>query len=159
MKTNWFISFLKNNFKHYFKTRRIGFYMVVATSILCLIAALSYRFGYKGNEAIGEYYVSNISLILLLGFVISGPLLTFDVTSEFAAPVLWITTLIALCRDIKFSYMYLTTVFFGGLSVDALMTMELGYILPKVLMLFILVLSFVAMLLGQGRRKRKNEQN
>ena len=142
-----------NYLKDFIKTRTTGFYISSVGALLCLISSFIYWGGYVGSPDIGSYYNVGVPLLLLFGSLIFVGMILFDVTSKFATPVLWIITLAAFCLDIRTSYMYLTTVFFGGVTWDAFATMNMGFFLPLLFMLIALILSFIGIIKKQGRKE------
>ena len=104
-------------FAQFFKNRTIrGFYLPCVAALLSLIASIIYIAGYMGSS----YYNILPFLFPLIGAVLFFGLIFFKLTERFAALVTEIFTFLGFLFFIRYVYLYLSTVFYDGISLQAI---------------------------------------
>ena len=104
-------------FAQFFKNRTIrGFYLPCVAALLSLIASIIYISGYMGSS----YYNILPFLFPLIGAVLFFGLIFFKLTERFAALVNEIFTFLGFLFFIRYVYLYLSTVFYDGISLQAI---------------------------------------
>ena len=104
-------------FAQFFKNRTIrGFYLPCVAALLSLIASIIYIAGYMGSS----YYNILPFLFPLIGAVLFFGLIFFKLTERFAALVNEIFTFLGFLFFIRYVYLYLSTVFYDGISLQAI---------------------------------------
>ena len=145
--------------KKYFFNRPTGFYISFVACVLSLIGAITYWLGYLviDQASINKFYCEEVPLVLLIGSLVFLILMAFDKLAELATPVLWVTTLTGFGLSFvgqtgEKGYMYFTEVFYNGVTVESLLAMKFGFVVPLLCMLIGLILCFIGIIMKQGRR-------
>ena len=101
--------------KKFFKKKTVGFYLSAVAALLSLVTAIVYAAAYNGSN-----YMSWAAFAMfVLAFVAFVALSLFGVTYRFAPAVGGVLDLIAMCLYIGAVYMYLSEVFYGGITAAA----------------------------------------
>ena len=145
--------------KKYFSNRPVGFYVSLSACALSFIGSITYWLGYLliNQESIGKFYCWYTPALLLAGSILFLIIMLFDKISELGAPILWVTTLSAFGLSFvgqagEKGYMYFTEVFYNGVSMESVLAMKFGFIVPLICMVLALILSFAGTIMKQERR-------
>ncbi|GEM_PF-888715 len=112
--------------KTFFQGRSIlGFYLPALAMILALVSSLLYQITYFGTS----YYNIIAFLFPLLSGVSFLVLIAFSKTERFASLAMGVLIFVGLLLFIRYVYMYLSTVFYDGISFDAISHMDSRFIL------------------------------
>lgn len=135
----------------------VGFYLSAAAALLCLIAAIVYGVGFKKDALVGYYSVAP-TVLLCVGFVLYAGLEAFKATSRFAPKVLWGFVFAGFLAFVSTSYMYLSGIFYNGVSGEAIAMIDPAFMTSAVLLILSCVIGNVAIWFGQtGKEKDKAE--
>lgn len=134
--------------QNYLKTKAVGFYLLAVVALLSLIATIAYLVGYVGSK-----YMSVVVLIMLIcAFVVTGVLMAFKKTSAFAPISAGVFNLAGFCMFIRTVYMYFTEVFYGGISAEAIQSLNPCLIICMLFMLINVILSVVCVFVRQNKK-------
>lgn len=135
--------------KNYFKTRRVGFYLVVAGAILLYVASLVYTVSFRNINHAAISYSIWLSIIPIITVLVVGCMLVFDETAPFSPIPLLVGQFGFLLMLANQTYMYLSDYFFEMSSFSdfarALKGLDSGYVLTAVLILFVFILGTVSL--------------
>lgn len=125
-------------FAKFFSQRTIrGFYLPLAAALLSLIASIVYIAGYLNTS----YYNVTAFLFPLLGFVFFVAMSLFKWTKNYAAIALELFTFLGFLFFIRYVYLYLSTVFYAGISFQAIGTLSPVFVIVFFFELVAIVLS------------------
>ena len=139
--------------KAFFQTRGPGFYLTAVASVLSLIEAIVYVAFYTQPSRI--MYMSWAAFWLpFVAVAVCAALSVFRWTQELAPFALFGVEFGAFFAYIGGCYLSLSTTFFGGISLDAFLALDAGFLSCTLLFVLILVLSVVAVFQLQTRKER-----
>lgn len=144
---------LLDNIKKTMTSKWIGFYLGVSSIIIGIIVAIIYQIHYQGSA-----YYSNVSVILpfiaaLLFIILS----LFKQTSKFAPIVSSVLIFVAFLVFINASYMYLSEVFYSGISKESLAALDKTYVVCILLFLISAIIGNVSIYKKQNKERMVGE--
>lgn len=145
-----------DDFERDFRKKTVGFYLAAGAALLCIVAAVIYMAGFIGDRDLGSYYTAAVPALLIVGALLFVGLSLFKTTAPFAPALLGVFTLTAFCLVIRNSYMYLSTVFYGGISLDAIATIKFGFTGSLIFPFIALALALAGIIMKQ--RKEENDE-
>lgn len=131
--------------KHSGKKRRncAGFYISAAAAALGLVGGIVFNTGFS-IPAYAEYYSVTPLICAIIGAVAYAAMSVTAFTANLAPKVLFITTLVEFLSFVSCSYMYLSGVFYSGVSLETIQMIDPVYLTSAVTMLLAFVLANVA---------------
>ena len=135
-------------FRQSFREKSVGFYVAVLTAGLSLVNAIVYVTGYASSE----YFSWSVFVCALLAALSFAALCWNKFTLPFAPVVLGLFDLAAFLAFIRYTYAYLSEVFYGGITAEAFKTIEPIFIACVLLLLIGVILSIVAICLPQRKK-------
>lgn len=135
-------------------TRAAGYYVMLIAAALALAENILYYVFYQGANLL-RYYSNEAFMWPFIGIIGCLVLSTFKVTHRWAPWVLYGFELYAFCLFVDSTYMYLSSAFFGGISMTAILSLSPGFLLCAILYIVVLVLSMAAALM-KGRKEMSN---
>lgn len=142
---------VKDFFKEFFKTRTVGYYIMIATLVLALVENIIYVSFYKGAE-LSRYYSPAAFAVPFIAIIACLALSMFKQTYEWAPIVFFGLEVCAFCLFVNGTYMYLTSALFGGFNMSALLSLSPGLWTCAVFYIAILILGVVVTFL-KGRKE------
>lgn len=137
--------------------RQPGFYVAAAASLIGLIGAIVFGVGF-GKETLSEYYSVTVVILPVIGFVAFIVLEAFEKSAEYAPVAMWALEFSALLSFIASAYMYLSGIFYNGISADALAMIDPAFMGTAVLLIIACIAGNVAIWLKQSAKKQKTEE-
>ena len=144
-------------FKEFFKTRTVGYYIMIATAILALVENIIYVVYYHGIDLL-RYYSQTAFILPFFAVVACVALSMFKVTHKWAPLALFGIELCAFVLFIDSTYMYLSSAFYGGISAEAISDLNSGFLACVILYVVILALSIAAVFM-KGRKEPRETAN
>ncbi len=142
--------------KNFFKRRGIGFYFTMGGVLLSVIEVIIYSVAFSTMDY--AQYFSQPAVICSVFAIILGVGLSLTKWTESLAPVaLGVLELAAFMLFIKDGYWYFTTQFFGGITMQAIVTTYYGYLCSIILFLLILGVSIASVFLRQSKQIKQTE--
>lgn len=147
-----------NILKVFFKKKTVGFYLSAAAALLSLATAIVYAAAYGGTQ-----YMSWTAFALMLAaFVCFIALGIPDVTARFAPVAVGVFGLISFGLYVLATYMYLSEVFYNGVSAAAMAELNPAYVFCLLAIVLIIGLSIAGIFMKQTRgaveKEGQNEQ-
>ena len=140
--------------KKFFKKKTVGFYLSAVAALLSLVTAIVYAAAYNGSN-----YMSWAAFAMfVLAFVAFVALSLFGVTYRFAPAVGGVLDLIAMCLYIGAVYMYLSEVFYGGITAAAMAELDPAFVFCLVASVVCIGL-FIAGIFVRQRKRVKADTN
>lgn len=136
--------------KEFFKSKTIGFYVTIAAIILSVVQAIIYPVAFAA-QAYVPYSHWSTTVFAVIGIVGGAALLCFKKTQDFAPAVVGLFELLSFYMFIRYGYMYFSTLFFGGISLELIFQMYYGYLWSIILYLVTFVLCIVAIFTKKER--------
>lgn len=137
--------------KELFKRKGLGFYLsaVAALLLLCVTVVYSVAFSLaeNGNLVVHPEVVA-VSFVGLAAFV---ALSLFSPTERYAGAALFVLSYVAFLLFVLNGYMYLTDVFYDGISLSAFGTLNGGYAFSLIGYIVVCVLSAVGVFMPQKK--------
>ena len=141
--------------KEFFKTRTVGYYIMIGAAILALVEDIIYVSYYQSVNLL-RYYSQTAFILPFVAVVACVALSMFKVTHKWAPVALYGIELCAFVLFIDSTYMYLSSAFYGGISASVIFELSPGFLVSVVLYIVILVLSIVAVFM-KGRKELPEE--
>ena len=139
-------------FAQFFKNRTIrGFYLPCVAALLSLIASIIYIAGYMGSS----YYNILPFLFPLIGAVLFFGLIFFKPTERFAALANEIFTFLGFLFFIRYVYLYLSTVFYDGISLQAIANISPVFICVLLFELIAIVLANFGLYIAPRKEEKE----
>lgn len=134
----------------FFKAKAAGFWMFILAAVLALVESGLYFYFYNGDVLL-RYYVAEAALIPLAGVAASLLVAAIKPIGKWAPFVLFAAEMMAFCVFVNGTYMYLSSIFFGGISMEAFASIDIGFTACVGLFLAVLLLSAVALFMKQEK--------
>lgn len=132
--------------QEFFQTRREGFYLALAAAVLSVVEAIVYLVGY-----IGSPYMSLWAAILpFVAAALFAVLCMFKVTERWAPLAMTVVDFIAFLLYINAVYLYLSEVFFAGVTAEAFKRINPLFVAATILYLVTVILGNIAVYLRQS---------
>ena len=147
--------YILNSIRNNFKTKSYGFYVALAPFVVTIVYSIMYLL-------LKDKTLFNVSTVIW-GFAGCGAFLVltmFSETSKYAPIVLVAANLFGLVgiAEAENFIDYITTVFFGGFSLEVLFSIDPNYLVPLVGSVLSLIISCVAMYLPQNKKQPKEDK-
>lgn len=142
--------------KEFFRSRSAGFYLLMTVVLLSLVQVIAYDVLYA--QAVRSQYADATAkwlpyLAIAAALVMSG----FKETERFAGLALFAVQFASFLAYISGTYMYFSTVFFGGFSLKALVDMDGAVSFCIIIFVIILILSGIAAYIKPFRTEKKEK--
>ena len=148
-----FLTTAGNYFKTFFKSRSVGYWLFVCAAILAAVGSGVY-YGMYRDISLLRYYTPGPAIIPLAVSLTALVLSLIRPLSGWMPAALFVAEFYSLCMYIDGSYMYLSSIFYGGVTADAIASISIGFILPIVFFLIVSVLSAVAMFMRSEKKDK-----
>lgn len=129
--------------------KNIGFYFTAVSAVLAFIAGIVYAGAFK-KEFLTGYYTAAVVILPIISLVLAVLLEAFKPTANIAPIVSWGLSLITFLTFAGTSYMYLSGVFYNGVSAEAFALVDGGYLFIAIAFLVSAILGNVALWLKQS---------
>lgn len=141
-------------FEFHSKVKTAGFVVTAAAALLALVTGFVYLGGYVDSIYM-SWWVFALSLIAA---VVAGALITFRQTATFGALGVALLSFAALLVFIRKTYLYLSEVFYAGISAEAFANIDPYFAFSVVALLIAAILGNVGIYLLSAKGKAKEEQ-
>ena len=131
------------------KLKTVGFAITVAAAALALVATFVYLGGYVGSIYMSWW----VFVLALLSALVAGALVTFKRTAPFAPLAAALFSFAALLVFIRVTYLYLSEVFYAGVSAEAFANIDFAFVFSVVALLISAVLGNVGIYLLSAKSK------
>ena len=138
--------------KEFFARKGTGFYIACAAALLAIIEVIVYAVTFSAAENTNLDVHFEVWLPTLFAVLVFVGLCLFKVTEDYAAAALFGLEFISFLTFVLNGYMYLTDVFFNGVTAEAFTSMNGGYAFCVIAYLLILVLSGAGVFVRQTRK-------
>ncbi|HAS56229.1 MAG TPA: hypothetical protein DEF61_04905 [Firmicutes bacterium] len=136
-------------------SKKTGFYISLIAAILCSISSFIFQFHYKGTT----YYSLNPTIYADVGLILFAFLSLFRATSTIGAAFLSLFSLLSMLSFINATYMYFSELFFSGISMSALKSIDKMYVIILVLYLIAIIASNVSVYVRQNKIEVIDNEN
>ena len=134
---------------NFFKRKTVGFYLCCAAALLSVIVAIVYGAAYSGTDYMNGWAVA----LPIVGAVAFAVMSVFKQTEAYGAVVMGVLDLTGFLLFVQASYLYLSEVFYGGVSAAAFKMMNPAYIVCVLFFLIATVLSNVGIYMKSSKPK------
>jgi hypothetical protein len=153
----WKRSIMAQYFKDFFKTRAVGFWLFLLSAVLASAGSGVYYYFYHDDSML-RYFSQQAFLLPLIASAGTILLSLIRPLSKWAPLVLFSAEFYAFCQFINGTYLYLSSVFFGGITAEALSSLNMGFIVSVAVFLAVILLSLVATFLKNGKERKSNTE-
>ncbi len=143
--------------RKFFKTRAVGFYLLIAAALLALAADFVYFHFYHSDAQLVRYYTASAFAVPFIAVAASAVLALFRVTERWAGLVFFGLELCAFMLFVNGTYMYLSSAFYSGFNMDAVLALSPGFLATAVLYVVILIAGAVLTFMRMRKKERKGE--
>ena len=143
------------NIKKYLNTdfyKTVGFYLTAASVLFSLIGGIVYAVCFQREFLVG-YYTPTVLVLPIVSLILTAAMLAFKPTAAYAPVVGWGFSFAAFLAFAGTSYMYLSGVFYNGISAEAFALMDSAYMFVAVVLLISSILGNIAMWFKQSNEK------
>ena len=144
------------NLKEFFKSKGIGFYLVAAASLLAFVQFIIYIVAFTNIEY-RNYMHWSVIFFAVLAIAGGIALSVFRKTANYAPIAFTVCELLSFLFFIRFGYMYFSTQFFGGVTVELIFGMYFGYLWSIILYVVALIVGNVAIYMKKLRTQESAE--
>lgn len=134
--------------KKFFKKKTVGFYLSALAALLSFITAIVYAAAYRGTQ----YMNWGAFVLLLFAFIGFAALSIFDVTARFAPVLVGLFGLISFGLYVLATYMYLSEVFYNGVTAAAMAELDPSYVFCLIAIVLVIALSIAGIFMRQRKR-------
>ena len=131
--------------KKFFKKKTVGFYLSAVAALLSLVTAIVYAAAYGGTQ----YMNWGAFVIMLFAFIGFAALSIFDITARFAPAFLCAFGLVSFALYVLATYMYLSEVFYNGVTAAAMAELNPAYVFCLVAIVIVIALSIAGIFMKQ----------
>lgn len=135
------------------KVKMAGFVVTVVAAVLALVTSFVYMGGYVGSIYMSWW----VFVLTLISAVAAGALIVFRQTAPFAAVGVATLNFAALLVFIHETYLYLSEVFYAGISAEAFANIDPYFAFSVVTLLIVAILGNVGIYLLSAKGKAKEE--
>ncbi len=128
--------------------KNIGCYFTAVSAVLAFVAGLVYAGAFK-QEFLTGYYTAAVVVLPIISLVLTVLLAAFKPTANIAPIASWGLSLITFLTFAGTSYMYLSGVFYNGVSAEAFALIDGSYLFIAIALLVSAILGNVALWLKQ----------
>lgn len=136
--------------------KSVGFYFSAVAAILGIAAAAVYGAGFQ-KETLSSYYSAVGVILPVLGAIAYLLLVAFKKTSQYAPVVLWLFVFAGLLAFVSKVYMYLSGVFYNGVSADTIAMIDPAFMGCAVLLILACVIGNAGIYLRQTEKIRTKD--
>ena len=140
-------------FEFHSKTKIAGFVVTVVAAALALVTAFVYLGGYEGSVYMSWWVV----VLLLVSAIATGALIAFRQTAPYSALVVAVLNFTALLVFIRKTYLYLSEVFYAGISAEAFANIDPSFAFSVVVLPIAAILGNVGIYLLSAKEEAKEE--
>ena len=142
-------------FKDFFAKKTIGYYLGLVAAILLVFVGIFYGVTYAAETA---YYNAIVWLLAVVGGLGYIGLSCFDITAPFAPIAVGWGALGTFVAHLRYVYMYFTNIFFNGVTMDALLSMNFTVVLTIIGPIVCLILAIISFFTKPLKKEAKNEE-
>lgn len=135
--------------------KTVGYYIGLVSAVLLLFIGIYYAATYASETA---YYNAVVWLLAVFGGLGYIALSLFDVTAALAPIAAGFGALGTFVAHLRYVYMYFTNIFFNGVTMDALMSMNFTVTLTILGPIVCLVLAIVSFYKKPLKKEKKDEE-
>lgn len=135
----------------FFRTRGVGFYVGAAAALLALVVSFLYLGGYVGSVYMSWW----VFLLPLLSALCFAAMSIFRITERWAPVVVALFNFIAFLLFASATYLYLTQVFYAGVSAAAFSNMDPFFLISAIGLLLATILGNIAVYLKPARAEKE----
>ena len=144
----------KGYFGRFVRTRAAGFYLTAVTVILAIVQMIVYQATYgAGNSKLSVYYAPEAIILSVVAVVLCIAMMLCKWTDPWAPLVLFALEFWSFLMFASGTYLYLTEVFYAGVTAEAFGILEGGFTLSVILYVAILLCSIVALFMRQSKKE------
>jgi uncharacterized membrane protein YvlD (DUF360 family) len=147
---------IKEYFKNFFKTRRIGWYLCLCAVPLMLIGNIIYRVSYSDMD-MQRFFSVEAYAVLYAAIVLVSAISLLEPVEKWAPIAAFALTLCSFCLFVNGTYMYLSSVFFGGVTAEALASLNAGFVATIVFQFLAMIVSLVALFLPHEKKQKTDD--
>ena len=137
-----FMKALATYFKDFFKSRAVGYWIFIGTAVLAVVGSAVYYALFRDISLL-RYYSPSAAIIPVAVGIVSIVLSLVRPLSRWMPVMLFIAEFCSLCQFANGSYMYLSSIFYGGVTAEALASIGAGYSVPVFIFLVVCILCVV----------------
>lgn len=141
--------------KDFLAKKTVGYYIGLVSAVLLLFIGIYYAATYASETA---YYNAVVWLLAVFGGLGYIALSLFDVTAALAPIAAGFGALGTFVAHLRYVYMYFTNIFFNGVTMDALMSMNFTVTLTILGPIVCLVLAIVSFYKKPLKKEKKDEE-
>ncbi len=134
----------------FFRTRTVGFWIFSVAALIAFVEAFVYIGTYTSSSML-RYFSAAAFALQLVAVVASVVMYCFKPTAKWSALVLFGMEVCVFCLFISATYMYLSSILFGGFSASKLKSLNAGFVVSTLFTLISMILSIVAIFLKPYR--------
>lgn len=139
--------------KTFFGSRSLGFWFTVAAVVLSFVQLIVYAVAFS-SPSLRSYGDWKTTFFSVIAVVLCVGLACFKYTERFAPVALTLFELISFYMFMLYGYMYFSTLFYNGISAEAISLMHYGYWLSIVLYVLTFASGIVAIYKKQSREEK-----
>jgi len=141
--------------KDFFAKKTVGYYIGLGASVLLLFVGVFYAATFASETAYYNAIVWVLAIVGALGYI---GLSILDVTAPFAPIAVGLGPLGTFVSHLRYVYMYFTNIFFNGVTMDALMSMNFTVTLTILGPIVCLVLAITCFYMKPLKKEAKDEK-
>ncbi len=141
----------KDKTTYFIKTRRTGFYFLIAALILSLTQIIIYNVAFSANDFI-QYKHYSVILLAVFAIILGLGLSLFKWTESIAPFVTFFLEVFSFMMFFKYGYMYFSELFFAGVTWQRITEMYYGYMASIILYILIFITSIVSFFSKQSKK-------
>lgn len=144
---------IKNYFKNFFGTRRIGWYLCLCTVPLLLVGNIIYRVGYADMD-MQRFFSPSAYAVMYIAAALCVAVSFVRPVEKWAPLVMFALTLCSFCLFVNGTYMYLSSVFFAGLTAEAFSSLNAGFTATVIFQFLTMIIALVALFLPHEKKQK-----
>ena len=133
--------------KKLIKGKAAGFYLAASAALLSVVVAVVYAIGYAQSEYM-SWTAFALALIAAIAFI---GMSLFKITSPWASVALCAIDFISFLLYIHAVYMYLSEVFYGGVTLSAMVQLNPFFVVCSVIWLIAVIAGNVSIYIRQEK--------
>lgn len=139
---------------NFFKRKSPMFYIGLAGAIMSFISAFIYLFSYKGTR----YFDSSALVFAVVACILYIALSILSITSGLASPIMALFSMLSFCKYVYATYMYLSEVFYHGVTLESIRMMNPAYVICIIGFLIPMLIGIVGFFVKQEWHKNNNDE-
>lgn len=128
--------------------KSVGFYLTAASVLLAFAGGVVYAVAFR-REFLSEYYSAAVVVLPILSLVLTAAAYVFRPVAAYAPVICWGFSFAAFLAFAGTSYMYLSGVFYNGVSAEAFALLDSSYLFIAIALLLSSIIGNVAMWMKQ----------